>query len=290
MQLKDIPLTSVTLQNGVILNYVRQGTGPVLILIHGAMGDWRSWQPQWDVFTQHFDCISYSRRFSFPNPNSMPSPDHSALVDAEDLEGFMDALEIDKAILVGSSYGGFTALAMAVRAPERVLALVAVEPPMMRYAEMSDDGARIAHEFRKATAEPAREAFARGDDAEGAKILTGGIAGRQSRDLSSAGMGPRLQNAKAARMLALSSDEFPLLPPETLAKLPMPILLMSGAQTAPVHAAIFASVAKAVTQAKTRIVEGSGHSVSRETPETFNRETLTFLSQTLGLALAPTAA
>ncbi|GAB4576577.1 MAG: hypothetical protein Tsb0019_00680 [Roseibium sp.] len=282
MPLTDLTPEPVALPNGVVLNHVRQGSGPVLIFIHGAMGDWRSWEPQWEVFTASFDCIAYSRRYSFPNPNTMASPDHGAFVDAEDLVGLMDALEIGKAILVGSSYGAFTALALAVRAPERVAALAGVEPPMMRYAEMTTEGMRIAAAFREATVLPARAAFQRGDDEEGARILTSGIgAGRQRTDPMPAGlMQARLQNIPAARMLSLSSDEFPLIPPQSLAALPVPVLLMSGAETAPVHAAIFREVSRHLpSSARVRVVEGCGHSVSRQNPDAFNREVLAFLEE-----------
>lgn len=281
MSFSDLIPTKLTLDSGVELHYVRAGTGPVLIMIHGAMGDWRSWSPQWDSFVGNYDCIAYSRRYSHPNHNDMPSPDHGAFVDAEDLIGMMDALGIERAILVGSSYGAFTALAVAATAPDRVIAIAGVEPPMMRYAEMDPKGADIAAQFRTETVLPARLAFAAGDDEQGATLLTAGIGGRQHGTPPAHIMKARMQNAKAARMLSLSSDEFPLIPPETLASLKMPILLMSGANTAPVHAAIFAGVTRHMPQIRTKIVTGSGHSVSRQQPEVFNTEVLDFLATAL---------
>ena len=276
----DLTPASVSLSSGIELNYVRGGSGgPIVIFIHGAMGDWRSWSPQWEAFSRHYECIAYSRRYSFPNPNPMESRKHNALVDAEDLEGFMDALGIDQAILVGSSYGGFTALAMAVRAPERVSAVVSVEAPMMRYAKMTREGAAIAEAFLEAAARPAREAFEQGDDQAGVLVLTGGIVGKSPDKMPKDLLARRMQNAKAARSLSLSDDEFPLLEKEQLAQLSMPVLLMSGAETAPVHAAIFDAVAKAMPSAKTRIVDGSGHSVSQQQPEFFNATVLDFLQQ-----------
>ena len=283
MTFTELTPTAVDLPNGVTLNYVRGGQGDPLIFVHGAMGDWRAWAPQWAAFTAFYDCISYSRRYSFPNSNTMPSPDHGALVEAGDLRLFMDALGLDRAILVGSSYGGFTALALAVEAPERVAAIIAVEPPMMSYAEMDEDGAAIAAEFRKTTVLPSRAAFERGDDAEGTRILTEGIVERNGyrRTPPPEIMKGRMQNALAARMLALSSDEFPLLPPERLAALPMPVLLMSGAETAPVHAAIFRNLVRHMPNALSRIIEGSGHSVSRQQPERFNEVALGFLRRAI---------
>lgn len=279
MGLTDLTPTDVTLTDGIVLNYVRAGTGPTVIFIHGAMGDWRSWAPQWEAFTPHFDCISYSRRYSHPNPNELNTRQHNALVDAADLEHLMDALGIERAILVGSSYGGFTALAMAVRAPERVLAAVAVEAPMMRYAEQSADGAAIAKAFHDSSALPAREAFERGDDEAGVRILTGGIVHKNPGDIPASVMERRMLNARAARSLALSDDEFPLLDKDALAHLPMPVLLMSGAETAPVHAAIFKEVTAAMPDARVRIVKDSGHSVSQQQSGVFNAEVKDFLAE-----------
>lgn len=281
MALLDLPLTPAYLPNGIALNHVRAGEGPTVIFIHGAMGDWRACAPQWDEFTARFDCISYSRRYSHPNPNSLDTRAHNALVDAEDLEGLMDALGVERAALVGSSYGGFTALAMALRAPDRVRAVVSVEAPMMRYALQSEQGAPIAQAFLDKSALPARDAFERGDDAKGVALLTGGIVGKSIQDIPKAVMERRMLNAKAARSLALSDDEFPWLAPSELSKLPMPVMLLSGAETAPVHDAIFTAVAAAMPRAEAHKVKGAGHSVNQQAPETFNRLVLGFLKSSL---------
>ncbi len=284
MALLDLTPNPVVLPDGIELHYVRAGVGNPLIFIHGAMGDWRACGPQWETFTARFDCISYSRRYSHPNPNRMDTRKHNALVDAQDLKALMDALGIDQAILIGSSYGGFTALAMALQAPDRVRAVVSVEAPMMRYALQSESGAEIARAFLEDSALPAREAFERGDDAEGVAILTGGIVGKAPQDIPAAIMERRMLNAKAARSLALSDDEFPWLETADLAALPMPVMLLSGAQTAPVHDAIFRAVADAMPRARAHKVEGAGHSVSQQAPEVFNRLVLEFLDSSLAEA------
>ena len=265
------------LPNGVQLHTVREGRGTPLIFIHGAMGDWRSWAAQWHAFTPQFDCISYSRRYSFPNHNPMPSPDHGALHEAQDLLLLMDAMGIEQAVLVGSSYGAFTALALAVQAPERVQAIVAVEPPMMKYAQHTPEGRAVAEAFRRDVIEPANAAFRAGEDERAAQIMTGGINGGRSAVNTGAAMERRLQNLRAMKMLALSSDEFPLLTPEQLAGLSMPVLLLAGRQTQPVHQAIFNNVRTVMPQARHAWVDGAGHGVTREQPDTFNRLALDFL-------------
>ena len=267
-----------TLPSGVQLHTVREGQGRPVIFIHGAMGDWRSWAPQWPAFSAQFDCISYSRRYSHPNRNAMPSPDHSALHEAQDLLALMDAMGLAQAALVGSSYGGFVALALALQAPERVAAVVAVEPPMMKYAARSASGQAAAADFRARVIEPANAAFRRGEDALAAQIMTGGINGARDAVNQGAAMARRLQNLQAMKMLALSSDEFPWLAPEALAALPMPVLLLAGQHTQPVHRAIFENVCAAMPQAQQHWIEDAGHGVTREQPERFNALVLSFLA------------
>ena len=60
-----------------------------------------------------------------------------------------------------------------------------------------------------------------------AQIMTGGIVG-VARPMPAAAMARRQQNVLAMRMLALSTNEFPLIAPARLAALAMPVLLMRG--------------------------------------------------------------
>lgn len=268
------------LPSGVELHAVRDGQGEPLIFVHGVMGDWRSWAPQWSAFVPRFDCVSYSRRYNHPNLNTMPSPEHSALVEAEDLGALLDALRMPVATLVGSSYGAFVALAFALAQPARVKAVVAVEPAMLCYAEFSATGRTERARFQAEVVAPANEAFRRGDDLDGALIMTGGIHAAGAPALAGPERARRLQNARAMRMLALSRNEFPLLPPAALAALAMPVLLVRGERTPAIHAEVFRNVCAAMPQAARAVVAEAGHAVAREAPQAFNDLALDFLTTT----------
>jgi len=278
VDLEALQAQPLRLSSGVELHQVSAGQGLPLVFIHGVMGDWRSWAPQWGPFCARFRCTSYSRRYNWPNRNTMPSPDHSALVDAEDLRGMLDALGIARAVLVASSYGAFAALALACTDAQRIAAIVAAEPAMLCYADFSEAGRAERVRFTAATVEPANAAFRRGDDALGVALMTGGINGAASPLNQGAALDRRQQNALAMRMLALSSNEFPLLPPQQLAALPMPVLLISGQDTPAIHAHTFANVTAAMPQAQVVRVPGAGHAVSRDQPECFNALALEFLA------------
>jgi pimeloyl-ACP methyl ester carboxylesterase len=273
----DRSLARARLPGGVELAYERAGRGRHLVFIHGVMGDWRSWDPQWPEFSAQFDSMRYSRRYNHPNCNTMPSPDHSAVHEAQDLLGLLDHLGWDRAILVGSSYGSFAALMLAVQHPLRVQALALSEPPMMRYARRSEAGRVAEDRFRAETIEPANAAFRRGEDELAARIMTGGINGAGAPALEPAAMQRRLQSLQAMKVLALSSDEFPWIEPQQLAALPMPVLMLAGRQTPVIHAEIFRNVCAAMPQAEVQWIEDSGHATSRDNPAQFNRCVLDFL-------------
>ena len=277
-EFEKLPTQSAKLPNGVELCYVEEGQGLPLVFIHGLLGDWRSWQPQWDAFVaQGYRCISYSRRYSFPNVNEIASPKHSALVDADDLAGLLDALGIPAAILIGTSYGAFTALAFAVHHPRRVMAMVATEAPMLKYADFSKEGAALRVEFVRRT-EAAALAFRQGSDAKAVRMMTDAINGSESSSANTEhALQRRIANVNAMRVLMLSTDAYPLLSPEQLRGIVAPTLLVVGERTQPIHDAVFRNVCAAMPQAHVSRVQGAGHGVHRDKPQEFNAIALEFL-------------
>jgi pimeloyl-ACP methyl ester carboxylesterase len=264
--------------SGLEFHYVEAGQGPPLVFVHGVLGDWRTWAPQWPVFTSSFRCISYSRRYSVPNRNCQPSPDHSACVEAQDLAALLGHWNAAPAILVGSSYGAFTALALAVSRPELVRAMVLVEPPMLRWADRMPQGQAVRRAFDETFRLPARQAFIEGRDEDAVRLLTGGIVGSaQAQRMSPEAMQRRMENTLSMRMLTLSSDEFPMIAPEALAAIDCPTLLLAGEHTPAIHATVFEAICQAMPHARNCTIAAAGHSVTRDNPDAFNRVALQFL-------------
>lgn len=264
-----LPTKKAVLDGGLEFHFIEQGTGVPLIFIHGGSGDYSSWGGQWDAFAPHFRTISYSRRFSRPNRNDpASSPNHSALVDAQDLERLLAHWDAERAVLVGSSYGALTALALAVRAPKLVRAMILTEPPLLAWADMTPGGKELREQFEQDVRLAARAAFARGDDLEGATIFANGVLGVSGlKNLSDDARARRFGNVLAMKVLALSDQGFPTLSLETVRTLAMPILLLSGENTQPILAACFTALCSALPSAEVHRVSGSGHSVYREKPE-----------------------
>jgi len=114
--------------NGQVFHYLDEGIGSPLVLVHGSIADYREWTKQIGPFSQHYRVIAYSRRYHWPNSPPGKEPDATLDRQAEDLEAIIRALGIAPAHIVGHSYGGATALVVALRRPELVRSLVLVEP------------------------------------------------------------------------------------------------------------------------------------------------------------------
>ncbi|MFD2077605.1 Pimeloyl-ACP methyl ester carboxylesterase [Actinopolymorpha cephalotaxi] len=99
---------------------------PPLVLLHGVGSDGSSWDPvvpglarDWRVFVP--DLRGFGR-------SDWPG-DYSFELMAADLLGFLDALDLDRAVLAGHSMGGVVCYLLAQDHPDRVSALVLVETP-----------------------------------------------------------------------------------------------------------------------------------------------------------------
>lgn len=108
--------------NGIDLYYEVHGSGPAIVLAHGALSNRLSWWQQIPTLSKNHTCIVFDHRgfgASLEVPNG---PGFDAFPD--DLLGLLDHLNIQKATLLGQSMGGWTVLELAVRHPERVAGLI----------------------------------------------------------------------------------------------------------------------------------------------------------------------
>ena len=110
---------------GLSICYLAAGEGPALVLLHGAGDnslDWRWVIP--DLATTH-------RVYALDLPGSpdsaRPAANYSPAFFERFVAGFLDALGIERAVMVGNSLGGLVALCLALSEPTRVTALVLVD-------------------------------------------------------------------------------------------------------------------------------------------------------------------
>ncbi len=114
--------------NGASVYYVARGPqdGPPVLLLHGFLGSTPNWDRVIDVLAEAgYRAVAFDRP-PFGLSSKSPNLDYSLKAQAALTAGFMDALGIERAAIVGHSAGGLVAARLAVDYPERVekLALV----------------------------------------------------------------------------------------------------------------------------------------------------------------------
>lgn len=117
-------MPEITTDDGVRLHVEEQGTGSPVLLIHEFAGDHRSWAPQVAHLAPRHRCITYAARgYPFSDVPTDPAAYSQARAVADAI-AVLDALHVDRAHVVGISMGGFCALHLALRHPERVHSLL----------------------------------------------------------------------------------------------------------------------------------------------------------------------
>ena len=264
--------------NGVELHYVERGRGEPLILLHGGQGDYRSWGPQMESFSRRHRVISYSRRYNYPNDNPLTSNYRSAYSDADDLAAFIRHLKLGRVHLVGTSAGALAALVLATEHPGMVRSLVLAEPPVHRWAKDDPKGEALYKEFMASIWEPAAAAFKAGDDPGAMRVLVDGFGGAGRFDrLPPEGRAVAMQNSRFFKAATLSADPFPAVSKDKVRRLRMPVLIVTGEKTIPLHRFVNEELAQLLPKAERVTIPRAGHGSARENPQAFNGAVSKFL-------------
>jgi len=118
------------LANGIRTNYHDQGTGAPVLLIHGSgpgVSAWANWRLLLPVLAQTRRVIAPDMRgFGYTERpvNPAEASAYTMATWVQQAVGLLDALGIEQTDLVGNSFGGALALALAIAHPQRVRRLV----------------------------------------------------------------------------------------------------------------------------------------------------------------------
>lgn len=110
--------------DGVILAGMRGGAGPAALLLHGGPGLPDYTGPLAVELGSLVTTLRYTQRGVEP---SGTGPPYSVEVHAADAMAVLDEHAIERAWLIGHSWGGHLALHLAVSHPERVLGIVCID-------------------------------------------------------------------------------------------------------------------------------------------------------------------
>ncbi|RQR37648.1 alpha/beta fold hydrolase [Burkholderia sp. Bp9143] len=110
------------------IHYVEYGSGPPLVFVHGLAGQWRNFAYlPLTRLAQHHRVILVDRPGAGRSLRGASSQ-ANVFAQARTIAAFIDALKLDRPVLVGHSLGGAIALAVGLNHPERVSRLALIAP------------------------------------------------------------------------------------------------------------------------------------------------------------------
>jgi pimeloyl-ACP methyl ester carboxylesterase len=238
--------------------YEDTGSGPPVVLLHEGVVDSRIWDRFLPFVGDRFRTIRYDQRGYGRSP--MWDGPYSTV---DDLMSVLDAAEVERAALVGSSRGGRIAVAAAIERPERVSAVVLV-------------GAGLAGHRLEIEGTPEQEARweaaeARGDAAELTELDLE-IWAPMGADAELRAM--FLENAEA------SNAEDPVVEQPSVGRLgeiAVPTLVVTGGRDVPAIRDLGDLLAREIPGARRAVIEEADHMVEWRAPQELAQLALTFL-------------
>ncbi|HET8560270.1 MAG TPA: alpha/beta fold hydrolase [Marmoricola sp.] len=106
--------------------FVRTGSGPALLLLHGLACDHTTWLPVIDALARRYTVVAPD--LLGHGSSAKPRADYSVGGYANGMRDLLTVLGIDKATVVGHSFGGGVAMQFGYQFPERTERLVLVAP------------------------------------------------------------------------------------------------------------------------------------------------------------------
>ena len=275
----NMPIKQVEV-NGTNLAYVEKGIGEPVVFIHGAVSDYRTWLEQFDEFSKHYRVISYSRRFHQPNEKANDDSEYSRTSHTSDLVEFLKALNLEKAHLIGHSYGASIALMAALQNPELVGSLVLGEPSPFP-SLLNEEGMSLLNEEKIGFDEAIR--LAQNGNKESAvrqflRIMVGVdvlcLLPEERRSVV-------LENADSLLPMLQKYYESPSITCVQLKKVNVPTLIITGELSPRIVRLSNEMLHRYILSSESAILKCASHGLQIENPKGFNQLVLDFLAKNI---------
>lgn len=258
--------------NGAQLAYDEAGAGTPVLLLHAGIADRRMWREQLPALAARHRVVALDLR-GYGDSELPPAP----FAHHEDVVGLLDALGLDRAALVGCSFGGKIAVDTALAHPERVSALALFGAPVSGN-EWSEETEQL---WETLVGEVDPEDFAASAAGEVRFWVVGPARRPEDVDPELIRFAQEMDQRALAAELALSAVEVGELDPpaiDRLGELRMPVLVGAGAADVPDISRLADRIAAEAPDAvRLPDVPDAGHLLPLERPGPVNAALLDFL-------------
>ena len=225
-----------------------RGAGETVVLVHGALGDYRQWTPIAARLAVAYRVAAISRRHHWPSP---PPPLDTPYTYERQCDDLLDYLRNGDAPvhLVGHSYGAGIVLLAALQAPALMRTLTLIEPPFGSLLPTAAPGLDEEIASRKAMLTEVQSLAGARDDEGAARTLIdwlqGGPGGFDRLPVNTR----RGLIENAGTVGPTFGSPAPEVPADRLRELGVPTRVLTGDRTRPYFRAIAKTVATYVPAA-----------------------------------------
>lgn len=141
---KQWPHSFVTTSEGIRIHYVDVGPrdGPPVVMLHGWPDLWFGWRYQIQALSPKYRLIIPDVRGFGQSSTPQDLEAYGTKNITSDIAALLDALKIERAVILGHDWGGNASWRMALYHPDRVLAVCGVctpfVPPRKQYMSLED--------------------------------------------------------------------------------------------------------------------------------------------------------
>jgi 3-oxoadipate enol-lactonase len=259
----------------VAIAYDIEGSGPLVVFLHGIGGNRSNWDRQVAYFAARFCAVAWDAR-GYGTSDDPPQPLKFSNY-ADDLVRLLDHLDADRAHLVGLSMGGMILQDFYGRYADRVATLALVDTS----AGFGNVSVEVRRDFLARRLDPLERGLTPADIAPGVvEVLVAKSAtatARQRMHVSIEAL--RVEPYKQALHAIITTDFRAVLP-----HINVPTLVIVGDEDVVTPPADAEFLTRAIRGAKLVTIPGAGHLTNIEQPESFNAALETFLSPHAGRA------
>lgn len=258
------------------IDYTEAGAGgPPLLLIHGTLGDQRSFAAQMaPLAAAGFHVMALSMRHCWPGSWPAEGGDFRIDTHVADVVAFIQALGRGPVALLGHSRGGHIAFRVAERHPELLRALILAEPG----GELDESlGGEPAAPGNASAFARAADLIAAGDEEGGLRVVaerTGGPGAWERRPEAR----KAIARANARTMLGQRHEQRRPFSRATAAAIRVPTLFLQGANTLPNFVANVRALSGAIAGSRVVVIPNATHGLPYENPTDFNAAVIAFLN------------
>jgi len=264
--------------NGVEFAHTRRGTGETVVLVHGAIGDMRTWENQLPRLSAKYDVVAYSRRGHFPTTNIPTGTTYTVESHAQDLLALIESLGGGPVRLVGHSYGGSICAVVALTCPQLVRSLVLAEPSLFSLLLTQREGAlALAQSAASMTHVTPLIRDGKTEHAlnEYLNVILGPGGAEKITGFSRRVM---LANAHTIEPMLNGMSGGGLFTAAHAAQIKVPTLLLTGEQTPDFFRLTSEILAKTIPGVQRVVIPCISHGLQLEAPEEFSRAVLDFFA------------